>query len=130
MLPESKGPGTGSRTLGLVSMVGCGGLAVLSLCPLMFFLNPANTNGGGGQFIFGIVLFAGVAVWGFSTYQRAGKVLAAKKVVDQIASEIDMDEFEKLDQEFGGNPSQVSQLRTEAQAALAQFFGDAKWLTS
>lgn len=128
-LPESKGPGSGSRTLGLLGMLGCGGLALLGSCAPLLLLSAPNSNGS-GQFFLGWLVCVGVAVWGFITFQRSGKALAAKQVVDKIASEMDMAEFDRLDREFGGNPGHVSQLRSEAQAALAQFFGDAKWLTA
>lgn len=128
-LPASKDLGSGARTIGCLAVGVGGGLVFLTLCSVPVFLMMEERVGVIAILaITGLVMGAPVAGIGYYLFRRGSKGAAAKKVIDKLDSEVNIDRLYMLDKEFGGDLDLVSQMRDEAQAALVQFFGDSQLL--
>jgi hypothetical protein len=97
---------------------------------LLLFGGIGGVAGEVGQVV-GIAL--GVIVWIFGMYRisrwmSAKKYREAKKLVDEIESDINLQRFNRLDTQFNGNKAEVERKYQAAQRAIKDFFGEAQYM--
>jgi hypothetical protein len=112
---------------GILAILVGGGFITLALCGLLASL--IDTDG----FMIGMslmVMIMGVPALLLGIYlsNRGGKGAAAKKVVNKIEKEVDIERMEALDKEYGGNLGAITQKRNEIESVLKNYFGESDLL--
>jgi hypothetical protein len=106
-------------------VIGCAWIG-MGLCAFTG-LAGGNTSSSGVFSGMGTGLMIGLAVGiGLIWYLSRGAQAAAnaKKIVDEVKAKVDVEEFDALDKEFGGDYQRVVALLHQAQTVVHAFFGN------
>jgi hypothetical protein len=101
------------------------GLIGVSLCMVMGSSIAGRSAGSFFSFLGMLMLCGGIALRFWSDRRRkAGTFNQAKKTVAEIGQEIDIELFDRLDREFGGDYNRALDAQREAQAVVSHFFDE------
>jgi hypothetical protein len=123
-VPLARKHHSGRGCLYAAIVIGCAWVG-MGLCAFTS-LAGRNTSSSGVFSGMGTGLIIGLAVGiGLIWYLSRGAQAAAdaKKIVDQVSATVDVEEFDRLDKEFGGDYQRVVMLQQQAQTVVNAFFG-------
>lgn len=97
---------------------------------ILLFLGIGGVAGEVGQVIgtaLGVIVWI-VGMYRISRWMSAKQYREAKKVVDKVESDINLQRFNHLDAQFNGNKAEVERKYQMAQRAIKEFFGETQYL--
>jgi hypothetical protein len=124
---------SGSKNLGLFSMLGCGLFTVSGMCITLSAISSASQVSGGASAALNAIVITGLAAlgvwWGYNQYSIAGKSEDAKKRLIELDKQFSIERYEALETEFKDNLEEIKRLRDDGRVVANTFFGDLKLIS-